>query len=330
MKFPAGKLPHDFLESLLNFDKINDPSVILGPGTGIDCAVLDLGNQYLVVKSDPITFATNQIGWYAVHINANDIVTTGAIPKWFLATILLPEKEENDLLVKDIFNQISNACNSLGISLVGGHTEVTYGINRPIVSGTMIGVIQKNDLIRQDGIQDNDDILLTKGVPIEGISIIAHEFEEKLKEFLDEKELKSAKDFLFTPGISVYKDAVIAKECGGVHAMHDPTEGGLYAALWEMAKASNISLYINSCDISIPLVGKKITSYFNLNPMKTIASGALLIFCVPEKTKTIIETLKKETINCTKIGKAKKGFASLVIDTLPYQGSFGDEINKLF
>ena len=330
MKFSTGKLPHEFFETLLFKGQKFDDSVILGPGTGIDCAVLDVGNQYLVVKSDPITFATNQIGWYAVNVNANDIVTTGAKPKWFMATVLLPENKTDEAMVEDIFQQIKDACRAIDVDLVGGHTEVTFGIDRPIISGTMMGLVDKDKLIRQDQIENGDDILLTKGAPIEGISIIANEFEKDLMISFSKEEIEFAKEFLHNPGISVYKDALSIAALDGVHAMHDPTEGGIFTALWEMAQASELTVDIQSENIIIPEIGKKLCNHYSIDPYRTIASGALLIFCSKIATNNVINTLKKENIDCFKIGTAVDGKSDLIVDGEVYTKVLRDEINKLF
>src|SRR2546428_11951096 len=147
----AGKLPNTMLERLLARVQHRDPRVILGPGIGRDAAVIDTGGpKLLVAKSDPITFATDLIGWYAVHVNANDIACTGAAPSWFLATILLPDGASEEM-AEAIFDQIANACEELGVELVGGHTEVTYGLERPIVAGAMLGEVERDRLVRPDG-----------------------------------------------------------------------------------------------------------------------------------------------------------------------------------
>ena len=330
MNFSSGKLPADFFESLLLGDQKFDKSVVLGPGTGIDCAVLDVGENYLVVKSDPITFATNQIGWYAVNVNANDIVTTGATPKWFMATILFPENETDDVLVKEIFAQIQDACEKINVDLVGGHTEVTLGIDRPIISGTMLGIVAKDKLIRQDGIVDGDVVLMTKGAPIEGISILTHEFENELRDKFSDEELKIGKDYLHSPGISVYKDAMAIRDVNGVHAMHDPTEGGMMTAIWEMAQAAGKRIEINSESIYIPEIGLKLCEHFEIDPYRTIASGSLLIFCTKDAVEEIRKNLNRIEIDCFEIGVVKNGDAELIVDGERYLKEFRDEINKVF
>ena len=144
---PRGKLAPELLQSLLARYAHHDSRLIAGPAVGEDVAVIDMGDRYMVVKTDPITFATDQIGWYAVHVNANDIATSGARPLWMLNTILLPDGMTDRALVEGIFQQLHGACNELGIALVGGHTEVAWGLDRPIVVGVMIGEVPHDKLL---------------------------------------------------------------------------------------------------------------------------------------------------------------------------------------
>ncbi len=124
--FGVGKLPVELLQSLLERYGGHDEQLIVGPQVGEDAAVLDVGGpRYLVVKSDPITFATDEIGWYLVHVNANDLATMGAAPRWLLITLLLPERSTDRALVEGIFAQANQACQALGIALCGGHSEIT-------------------------------------------------------------------------------------------------------------------------------------------------------------------------------------------------------------
>ena len=173
--FPLGKLPADVLARLLENIQPADPRVIVGPGIGLDAAVIDMGDRLLVAKSDPITFATDSIGWYAVQVNANDIATTGATARWFLATLLLPESHADAAMAESIFSQIHSACAAISVSLVGGHTEITYGLDRPIVVGAMLGEVTRDRLVRPSGAQPGDALLLTKGIAVEGTAIIARE-----------------------------------------------------------------------------------------------------------------------------------------------------------
>ena len=243
--FSLGKLPPDVLAALLTAHPPSDPRVILGPRPGEDAAVVQIGDHYLIAKTDPITFATDEIGWYAVNVNANDIAAMGGTPAWFMATLLLPVGTADQLMVETIFEQITAACEALNVSLIGGHTEITYGIDRPILSGMMLGLAAKDQLVLTGGAQPGDILLVTKGVPIEATAIIARERRAALADQFSPEFLDQCAAYLHDPGISVVRDAQIATHAGHVHAMHDPTEGGLATGLWEMADASDVRLIVN-------------------------------------------------------------------------------------
>lgn len=311
---PLGKLPVDLLASLLARAPIKDPRVLYGPGIGLDCAVIDLGERILVFKSDPITFASDDIGWYAVQVNANDVATTGATPRWMLATLLLPEASTSPELVEKIFEQVYRAAQALGISVVGGHTEITYDLRRPILIGTLIGEVGRDQLVTPDRVQPGDRLLLTKGVPIEGTALLAREFGDQLvragmagEPILDAAGLETARNFLFNPGISVVRDAQIATRVGRVHAMHDPTEGGLAGALWELADASRRRLVIDPRAVPVSPLAQRICSAFNADPLATIASGALLLAVQAEDTAVIQAALQADGITCAEIGGVEDG-----------------------
>ena len=311
---PLGKLPVDLLASLLARAPIKDPRVLYGPGIGLDCAVIDLGERMLVVKSDPITFASDDIGWYAVQVNANDVATTGATPRWMLVTLLLPEASTSTELVETIFEQVYRAAQALGISVVGGHTEITYDLHRPILIGTLIGEVEREQLVTPDHVQPGDLLLLTKGVPIEGTALLAREFGDQLVEagitgepILDAAELETARKFLYDPGISVVRDAQIATRAGRVHAMHDPTEGGLAGALWELADASRRRLVIDPEAVPVPPLAQRICDAFDADPLATIASGALLLAVHAEDATAIQAALQADGITCAEIGMVEDG-----------------------
>lgn len=332
---PVGKLPPALLGQLLSQAPADDPAIVLGPGPGIDCAVVDLGTTYLVFKSDPITFASEEIGWYLVQINANDIATTGARPRWLLITALLPEGRTTYMQVESMAQEIFSACQAVQVSVIGGHTEITAGLDRPIIVGTMIGEVEPGRLVSPMGAQPSDNILLTKGVPIEATAILAREFPEKLRAFLSDEELQAAGNFLHHPGISVLEDARVAIGAGKVTAMHDPTEGGLAAALWELAEACGRTLVIDRSLVPVPPVSLKICQALKLDPLSAISSGALLLTVAPSDAHPIALALQAEGIDCTNIGQVEEGPAAVQTtgpsagrETLPRPER--DEIARLY
>lgn len=333
MELPIGKLSSDILDALLASYRILDPSVIVGPKVGEDAAVIDTGGEsYLVAKTDPITFTTDEIGWYLVCVSSNDIATMGAIPRWLLVTVLLPEKKTSEVLVKDIFSQIISACNHFSITLCGGHTEITHGLDRPIVVGQMLGLVEKNRFATSSGAKIGDDVLLTKGIAIEAISIIARECEDLLlSRGYSQQYIAKAKNYLKDPGISVLKEAAIANQIGGIHAMHDPTEGGLATGLSEIAKCSDVGMIVWKDKINVFSECTDLCNEFGLDPMGVIASGSLIIVTDPPQSENIISALTQNGIPCSKIGKIIENGLIIKDDSkeYPIPRFESDEITKI-
>jgi hydrogenase maturation factor len=285
---------------LLQKNAIRDPRVIIGPGVGLDVAVIDLGDKCLVAKSDPVTFATDAIGWYVVNVNANDIATAGARPIWFLATLLLPERGCTPELVEAIYADLRDACNQLEVDLIGGHTEITIGLDRPIMCGFMLGEVARADLVRADGAQPDDRLLLTKRIAVEGTAIIGLEAAERLG---DAAFARCCAGFLREPGISVLCEARAACAAGGVHAMHDPTEGGVAAGIMELGRAAGCGVRIDAESIPYYPETRRACEILGLEPLGVIASGSLLIAAAPESSATIIESIIQDGVECTDIGE---------------------------
>ena len=303
--FPVGKIASELLRELLGAAEPTDPRVILGPGIGRDVAVLDFGETALVVKSDPVTFATDALGWYVVNVNANDIATAGADPRWFLATLLLPEGKTDEALVAGIFAQLRRACETLGIALVGGHTEITYGLDRPIVCGQMLGEVRRDRLVLPTGIRPGDAILMTKAVAIEGTSLLAREAADRLRQAgCSEEEITEGAGLLYEPGISVVPEARALTAAVTVHAMHDPTEGGLATGLWEMAEAGGVGLDVELQQIPRHPLCERFCALLGLDPLGLIASGTLLAAVNGAEVDRAIAACRRAGVACAQIATA--------------------------
>jgi hydrogenase expression/formation protein HypE len=333
---PTGKLDIDILRKLLERNPVRDDAILIGPQIGEDAAAIDMGDRALVVSTDPITFATSEIGYYSVMVNANDIATTGAEPRWFIVTILLPEALGTQELVASIFQQIYRACEKLNISLVGGHTEITYGLDRPVLVGQMMGEAQKGSIVRTSGAKPGDLVLLSKGICIEGTSLIARERAEDLRSRGISKNLvERARDFLFEPGISVVEEARLAFQAARVHSMHDPTEGGLANGLHELSIAAGVEVEVERDSIPIYEESRVLCEAFHLDPLGVIASGALLVTAPPPEAEKIMKKALERGVPMTEIGRVKsRGSPSVTMITsrgpepVPYFDR--DEIIKIF
>jgi hydrogenase expression/formation protein HypE len=301
---PVGKLPPGVLQGLLRACAPPASSgVVIGPRYGEDAAVIDLGAKYLVAKTDPITFTEERIGWYAVNINANDIATLGAKPRWFLATLLLPEGRTPPELARQIFLDILQTCRALGIALCGGHTEITAGLRRPIVVGQMLGEVEKPELIRKESQQPGDLIILTRGVAIEGTAILARAKGVELRKKVGRAAVSRAKRWLLDPGISVIQDARLAVQSGEIHAMHDPTEGGLLSGLAEIAQAGRVGLRLWKDKIPVLPETRAFSRALRFDPLALIASGALLVVAAPNSVPSLLLAYARQGIAATVIGE---------------------------
>jgi hydrogenase maturation factor len=300
---PVGKLPAEALAALLARLPATDPRVLIGARPGEDAAVVAIGDRCLVVTTDPVTFVRDRVGWYAVHVNANDVAVLGAAPQWFFAVLLLPEGRTNLALVSEIFDDVRETCAAVGASLCGGHTEITAGLERPIVVGQMIGEVSAERLVRKEHLRVGDQVLLTQGVAIEGTAILAREKRAALEGRVAAALLDRAQQMLFTPGISVVEAARIATSAGEVHAMHDPTEGGLVSGLVELAHAASAGLRIEPERIHVFPETRAISEAFGVDPLRLIASGALLVGAPPADIAPIRHALAARGIPSSVIGE---------------------------
>ncbi len=291
------------LARILADEPVRDPRVIAGPAVGWDAAVLDFGDRYLIAKTDPITYATDEIGWFAVHVNANDIACMGGTPRWFLASLLMPGESSDEALAERIFSDIRKGCAEAGISLVGGHTEITPELSRPVVAGVMLGEAEPDRLITPEGGQAGDVLVLTKGIPLEAVSIMAREKRGDLVKAFGEERVEAAARFLHEPGISVVKDAKIACETVSVHAMHDPTEGGLATAVNELSQATGLGVRIDGEAIPVLEEGRLFCAHFGMDPLGSFASGALLICVDPSEADRLLAALRDGGVSAEAIGE---------------------------
>jgi hydrogenase maturation factor len=300
---PPGKLPPDLLGRLIGSYVTSDPDVLIGPGVGRDAAAIRFGDLALVVKTDPITFATPDAGRYLVNVNANDIVCMGATPRWLLVTALLPEQSTTAELVEKIFASLSTAATELGITLVGGHTEITIGLDRVILVGQMLGEADPEQLLDVRSAQPGDAVLLCAGIAIEGTSILATQAADRLTH-LPPELVSSAQRFIDSPGISVVPAArALLNSTAVVRGLHDPTEGGLASAISELSAASGHGIEIDEQSIPIYDETAAICAALDLDPLGLIASGALLAVIAEPDAARAIQAVQDAGIQATQIGQ---------------------------
>lgn len=298
-----GKVSETVLKrSILKQIKHRREEVLVGPGVGEDCSVIELGNdEVFVISTDPITGTTENIGTLAVHITANDISSNGAEIVGIMLTILLPVGSKETEL-KDIMKEIETVCAKLNIEIMGGHTEITAAANQPIITVTGVGKMPKEYMIKTAGVLPGQEIIMTKWAGLEGTAIIAKRKETELLSKYTKDFIGGAKNFI--ENISVVEEAKIARKMG-VTSMHDVTEGGLYGALWELAEASGVGIEVDIKKIPIRQETVEICEFYDLNPYQLISSGVMLM--VTDKANALVDELKKKGISAAVIGRITEG-----------------------
>lgn len=275
--------------------------VLVHAGIGQDCAVLDFGPSVCVATCDPITGAADHLGRLAVHVACNDLATTGAEPVGLLMTLLLAEataEVDLDRIVRDA----SSAARLIGVEIVGGHTEVTPGIPQSIVVTTAIGRAPRDGYVSAGGGRAGDVLLMTKSAGIEGTVILATDLAKRLQGLVDEATLVRARGFI--DQISVVPEGRIGARLGAT-AMHDVTEGGVLAGVWELADASQCGVRLDADAVPIAQETRAICEALRIDPLALISSGAMLI-AVPDPG-ALQAALAEAGIGSTVIGALAPG-----------------------
>jgi hydrogenase expression/formation protein HypE len=313
-KLLPGKLDSKFLAELIKqYTHQQGKGIHVGAGIGQDAAVIDIGDHYLIAKTDPITFTTQHLGYYAVHVNSNDIACMGGEPKYFLATLLLPEKTATKNMAKEIFKDIYHTCDKENISYIGGHTEITLGVKNPILVGQMLGLAQKEHLINKNEIKEGDRLIVIGQIPLEATSIIARDKEKELEGYFSSEFVKRCQNFLFRPGISVLPAARLCRKHARIHAFHDATEGGIGTAIHEMMSETGWGLTVNADEIPQLPEGKLLCDHYQLDPLGCISSGSLLALVPASDVQSLLHHLKVRGMIANKAGKVTKKGDPLVL-----------------
>lgn len=294
-----GKLTiNDLKEIIFKNIRNNRSEVITNPEIGGDCAVITTsGDDVIYLSSDPITGATNSLGKLGININANDIATSGVSPLGVMLTILAPPGTTRESL-EEIIKEAQEQCDILNMSILGGHTEITDAVNRIVLSVTAIGIGKKNEIKDRRTVLQGDALIITKGIGIEGTGIIASEKSEELEERFGIEFVQKCKNYLNMT--SVVKDGIISNKYA--KGMHDVTEGGLLGALWEMCELYKLGCKVDYNKIKISDEVRALTNYFDIDPLKLISSGTMLISVAAKDSAELLDSLIKEGIEAYEIG----------------------------
>lgn len=327
---PMGKLPNALLTELLtgirSVKQRND--VIVHAAVGHDYAAVDVnGRPVVVAKSDPITFATNAPGRYAVMVNANDLACSGAEPHWFLCTALLPSGS-TPYDIETIFAHVDETCLKLGVALIGGHTELTDAVRRPVLCGTMLGTATRAELVGARPpetlaggvtpplVQPGDRVLMTKTAAIEGSLILAASHgavltgcgvsQEALQEISGWEEK-----------LSILSEAKIASRYHELRLLHDVTEGGVAGALRELAAAAAARITVTPARIPVASATQAVCRALGCSPLGLIGSGSLLIVIGASEAENLQRELRAAGIAVADIGEVVRPGSPEVSGGLP-------------
>ncbi len=299
----AGKLPASLLGRLLASLPALPSEVLLGPELGEDACAIELPAGVLIAASDPITLTGAEVGRYAVIVNANDVAVMGAAPRWFLATLLFPPVT-TDEDIERLFAGVCDALGQVGAVLVGGHSEVTDAVRRPVVAGTMLGVAPGGRFVTTAGARPGDVVVQVGPVPVEGTAVLAAEARARLAS-VEETVLHAALGALDEPGISVVDAALLAAALGA-SAMHDPTEGGLASGLHELAAASGCLVRVDRLRVRWFEPGLVVCAALGADPWATLTSGCLLATFPQPVAEVAVAALVKR-FDATVLGHVESG-----------------------
>ena len=311
MKLSIGKLDSDILQkTVLDNIKYKNDCVKIRAGIGEDCAVVDFGQYDCIVSTDPITASVKDIGRLAIHISCNDIASNGIRPVGITLVLMLPEGTTSEE-VDTIMSQAGKAASEAKVEIVGGHTEVTNAVNQPVVVSTAFGKVLSQEPQTAALMQPGDAVIMTKSAGIEGTGIIVTDYEEELKGYLTEAEIAEGKKLL--EQVSVIEEGVIAGEIG-TRGMHDITEGGVLGAVWEMCHISGLGVLLEEKDITVNSVTKKVADKYDIDCLRLISSGSMIIVSAKEKEDEILNALKEANIEASIIGRIKEADCGLKIN----------------
>ena len=321
----AGKLPVELLESLVFKNiKIKNKEVISGPEIGNDCGALNINGNLLVVSSDPITAAGKGAGKLAINVNCNDIATTGLKPTAMLVTILAPvgttEKE-----IGDLSSELAEEADKLGVDIIGGHTEISSAVNRIVISATAIGYGDIKRIEKTRAPKEGDYIIMTKVAGLEGTAILCRDKEEDLSSILTPIEIEEGK--AYSNMLSVIPEGVSGWENGAL-LMHDVTEGGVLGAVWELVHGSTLGVDVFEKNILVTDLTRKICKYYNIDPLRLISSGTMIIVC--EDGTDMVAKLNQKKIKSSIIGRLKKEGLHVVYIDGTRGPLFPPDVDELF
>ena len=286
--------------------------VRVGPQHGVDFGVVDVGERSLVVATDPISIIP-QLGFeraarFAFDVVCADVAVSGLAPAYLSMNFSLPP-EMTDAAFAAVWETIDEEARDLGASVVAGHTARYAGCSYPWVGGaTVMAVGDPEELVRPDGARPGDDLLVTTGPGVEAVGLLTTLFGDEME--LDEATLDAARErFDDARGV---RDALTAAAAGPVTAMHDVTEGGLDAALCELAGSAGVRIEVEREAVPMRPGVEAVCTYHDLDPWRVTSSGSLLVAVDPAGTDRVLDALAARGTTAALVGHVGEGTGAFV------------------
>lgn len=284
-------------------------SVLVGPHSGLDVSVIRIDKKRVMVTScDPLSLIP-QIGpedsaRMSVYEVASDLATSGNLPKFAMTNLNLPPYlKDNDLA--RYWRSFHKTCRELGISIVGGHTGRFQGCDFSVIgAATLWTICGERAYLTSAMARDGDDLILTKSAAYGSTGVLTRTFPRTVRKALGSSLFSKAQRYFALSNI--VKDALVASGVGihedGVTAMHDATEGGVVAALIEMAEASGLGGSVMLDRIPVADETRLLCKLFRIDPLTSLGEGSLVIACNPRWTDRVIAKLNSKSIQATLVG----------------------------
>jgi hydrogenase expression/formation protein HypE len=319
-----GKIDRDLFEAVIRPDLgAERPDVAIGPTHGVDFGAVEVGEQLAVLATDPISILPGlgfeRAGRLAIDIVLADVAVSGIAPTHATVNLTLPPSMTDEELAA-AWRGIAGHAGSLGVSIVAGHTARYAGIDYSWVGGaTAIGLGEHEALIRPDGAQPGDAIVVSTGPGAEVAGLFATLFPEQLE--VGSTELAAAHDRL--EDSETVRDAVTVASVDGVTAIHDATEGGLVGALEEMASGAGLEFAVERERAPIRDGVAAVCAAIGVDPWLVTSAGSLVVTVAPEKAEAVVEALADQGTPAAVCGTVEAG-EGVVLDGDPAEPPAAD------
>lgn len=297
-----GKISESVLKrSVLKKIQPNREETICGAGIGMDCAVLSLGDKETAVSTETVSGSPVNVCRYAIYRALNNVAASGAEPVAVMLSFMLPVGTEEAEL-KAMMDQAAEICRRENVQITGGHTEVTAAVKEAVVTAAGIGKRACGSRVYQGSAGPGQDIVASKWIGLEGSVRLAEEYADRLASRYPERMIEEVENF--AGYLSVIPEAAVAVS-SGVRAMHDASQGGIFAALWELAESAGVGLEIDLKKIPVRQETIEICEFFVLNPYELSSTGCLLM--VTPDGAGLAAALQKEGIPAVIVGRTTAG-----------------------